>query len=321
VQVDSLLGFVDTTGAEVIPPIFPWNERNGAVGDGLAVIRKDGKSGFVDRTGKFVIPPVYDEAGAFHFGRALVVKDGRCGFIDRTGAMVIKNQYTSAREFSEGLAAVMVSDQAPGRWGYVDTSGQEVVPFGMVGMTANDITDFHDGRAMVQILGGPKNTTPVWVEIDRSANVLTGILAQFAATSLKVMHGFSEGRATFSLQSTQSGGGCGFYDRGGHVTFVSKATNLPRDVEGPTEAVATDIEDFHEGLAAVKANGKWGFVDTTGRFVIPPVFDRVGQVGRPYTGSVWLQLNGRYAMLFRGRLIFDGSRTEWDRKQRKLVTH
>jgi len=32
--------------------------------------------------------------------------------------------------------------------------------------------------------------------------------------------------------------------------------------------------DFYEGLAAVKKDGKWGFIDTTGNWVISPIFDR-----------------------------------------------
>jgi hypothetical protein len=36
-----------------------------------------------------------------------------------------------------------------------------------------------------------------------------------------------------------------------------------------------DAFDFHKGLARVKINDKWGFIDTTGRFVIQPKFDSV----------------------------------------------
>ena len=35
------------------------------------------------------------------------------------------------------------------------------------------------------------------------------------------------------------------------------------------------IEPFHEGLAAVQRNDQWGFVDTTGKEVVPPKYDNV----------------------------------------------
>ena len=32
-------------------------------------------------------------------------------------------------------------------------------------------------------------------------------------------------------------------------------------------------DDFSEGLAPVRSNGKWGYIDTTGREVIPCIYD------------------------------------------------
>ncbi|HBK2048805.1 TPA: WG repeat-containing protein [Campylobacter coli] len=36
-----------------------------------------------------------------------------------------------------------------------------------------------------------------------------------------------------------------------------------------------DIWDFSEGLAKVKLNGRWGFIDRSGKFVIEPKFDDI----------------------------------------------
>jgi hypothetical protein len=32
-------------------------------------------------------------------------------------------------------------------------------------------------------------------------------------------------------------------------------------------------KDFTEGIAAVRLNGKWGFVDQTGKEIIPPKYE------------------------------------------------
>ena len=39
------------------------------------------------------------------------------------------------------------------------------------------------------------------------------------------------------------------------------------------ELDADNIKDFHECLAAIKRNGKWGFIDKTGKAVIPCIYD------------------------------------------------
>lgn len=42
------------------------------------------------------------------------------------------------------------------------------------------------------------------------------------------------------------------------------------------DAFYEDVFEFSEGFAGVRYQGKWGFIDVTGRWVVPPQFDRVG---------------------------------------------
>ena len=52
-------------------------------------------------------------------------KDGKYGFIDTTGKEVVPCQYDDASwSFSEGLARV----KKDGKWRYIDTTGKEVIP-------------------------------------------------------------------------------------------------------------------------------------------------------------------------------------------------
>ena len=56
--------------------------------------------------------------------------------------------------------------------------------------------------------------------------------------------------------------------------FNKKAQKSFNTFDFPIIELAFDadyIEDFHECLAAIKRNGKWGFIDKTGKLVIPCV--------------------------------------------------
>jgi len=115
--------------------------------------------GFVNRAGEIVVPLEYSYVSDFRDGLARVEVDGRAGFIDRAGNVVIPLEYDSIdfriRElesvysrfpqtfpgfhpnytlerffpsighFNDGVAVM----SRGGRWGAIDRTGREVVPF------------------------------------------------------------------------------------------------------------------------------------------------------------------------------------------------
>ena len=70
----------------------------------------------------------YKNIENFHEGLAKVrlgdYKTGKYGFIDTTGKEVVPPKYDRADSFSEGLALVKLNYQ----YGFIDTTGKEVVP-------------------------------------------------------------------------------------------------------------------------------------------------------------------------------------------------
>ena len=55
-----------------------------------------------------------------------------------------------------------------------------------------------------------------------------------------------------------------------------------------------DIESFYEGLAGVYLNDKWGFIDETGRVVIPCKYDNIYDFSE---GLARIKLNGKYGFI------------------------
>jgi hypothetical protein len=146
VYKDGKIGFIDKTGELVIPLIYKDARNFGgglihaAVGEWPNI-----KWGLIDITGKEVVPLIYDYIFAFLDDWAVAQKDGKFGFIDKTGKEIVPCIYDNAQPFSEGLAPVRIGDWETGKWGYINIAGEEIIPFIYTGAGI-----FSNGLAPVQ---------------------------------------------------------------------------------------------------------------------------------------------------------------------------
>lgn len=135
----------------------------------LTPIYENGRWGYADQSGKVVIAAQFDAARPFARGMARVglvdeelpeidaSPNIKWGYIDERGRVLVELRYAVLRDFSEGLAVAAVlgsgraerlpvvrGDRRNLRWGYVDTSGREVIP-----MQFLSAEDFSEGLAAV----------------------------------------------------------------------------------------------------------------------------------------------------------------------------
>ena len=264
----------------------------------LFIVEKDGKSGFIDRTGKIVIPLQFDSANGFSEGLALVTLKGKKLFIDTTGRVQFEAKYDVIRNFAEGLCAVNIGEKRianiglisdPGKWGYIDKTGKLVIPMkfthaenfseGLAAIKEGDNGAFidHDMKKAFEL---PLDVTLGFRE--GIAGVLyRGTLAYFDKSGKKISpplgygpksNSFSEGLVPVEIK-----GKTGFMDRTGKIVI---------------EPQFEDAENFVDGLAPVRVHSeettwcpreasgsrkgftnKWGYIDKTGKMVIPPQFE------------------------------------------------
>ena len=122
-QVSSKLtqrGLVDSTGREIIPPIYDLPIGIGH-NNTLFSVSKKNKFGFVDGNGNVVIPLNYSYASPFAEDYAYVISSkNRYGYIDRTGKIVIPFKYEGAKDFQDGIAGVKMK----GKWAIIGKDGQ-----------------------------------------------------------------------------------------------------------------------------------------------------------------------------------------------------
>ena|SRR5215813_2989106 len=263
-------------------------------------IEKDGKSGFIDSTGKVVIAPQFDSVSGFSEGLALVTRKGKKFFIDPSGRTVFEANFDIVGNFSEGVAVVNIGEtriahigliDKPGKWGYIDKTGKLVIPmkFTHAEGFSEGLAAIRDGDRGAFIDHGGKIVFEVPLDVtlgfhEGIAGVLyRGTLAYFDRTGKQISPplGYSASNNSFSegLVPVQIKEQYGFMDRTGKLVIAPQFVGA---------------EDFREGLAPVRVHSeettwcpsepsgsrkgftnKWGFIDKTGKFIIPPQYESV----------------------------------------------
>jgi WG containing repeat len=186
------------------------------------------------------------------------------GFIDRTGKIIIKlppNHY-SFRGFSEGLAAIRMPHvsiaKEPGL-GYIDRTGKIVIPPKFI-----DWEGLRGGENFAEGLAAFVSPIP-----DRQGRYLTGYMnktgkvvipAKFADNPGNFVKGMALVKV-YNKSNQQGETRYAFIDRQGKILF-----------EKPKTFTVTDYSVFSEGLAPVQINEQWGFINQSGKLVIPANF-------------------------------------------------
>lgn len=197
-----------------------------------------------------------------------VVRNRKLGFIDKAGREVIPARFSDYANvqyfpdlprFSEGLAAVSQN----GRWGYIDCSGRFAIApqFGSARPFSNGVAAVREGT--YPLAAGKA----LW--IDHSGRVLfTGQVRDFQTD-------FHDG--FLLLADDKNGWAPGYVDK---------------NFQWKIPAQSQFRSGFHEGFAIFglgdAASRKFGFINTSGKIIIPAKYDRVSDFNEGLAGAcVW----------------------------------
>jgi len=267
-----------------LPTTAPWEEltvRNDGKGkwgyvrtvDALAefmeLSAKSGGKAHVEQAAespqRWCIAPRFDGACEFAEGAAAVEVSGRWGFIDDGGRFFARPEFHEVVEFRAGYAAVRVED----RWGYINRRGEVVIP------PQYEYADlFSEGLAAVSKGGryGYINTLGAFVIPPQFDDA--GMFAEGAAVvrrASKSTYIRRDGKPLTELH----------FDRAETFCY-GRAAVLSGNRWGVLDSLGNLIVPFQfeeissqysEGLAAAKRDGKWGFIDLCGDWVIQPIYD------------------------------------------------
>jgi WG containing repeat len=280
-------GYIDKTGKIVIEPRFteayPFHGGLAIVGfmknvdrpqpgsssliDGITgrEIWQVKRYGYIDRTGKFVIPPEFTDARPFYGDNP--------GFPFPPGTTKISEGFLGNETpnpfepyppvpglvaYDGELAAVRAGKEYKNRWGYINREGKYVVKPQFC-----EAELFSAGVARVRVVrfdGLCEPDDPYdsdWTYIDKKGKYLT-------KSKFEKAEDFHEGLAWVSFNSQPGFVEDNFIDKTGKFLLGKNFHASPST-------------SFSEGLAIVE-NGRWpqikfGYIDKSGKFVIPPQFE------------------------------------------------
>ena len=213
------------------------------------------------------------DADKLSSGLLPVLRHGRVGYINMQGREVVPTIYDMfkdnggwARPVSEGRIVV----KRNGDYGVIGTGNQTIVPFSS---TITDIDDYRGGVARIR-----RNQSTSWLdkngkttsdpnENNEAMSASNNASPNNAASNNDPMSATQtkSPRSTpfTTLQPDQQDGRWGFVDDK-NVTMITYSFD--------------EVRPFSEGLAAVRVNDKWGFVNLGGELVIPFRFDNSGLI-------------------------------------------
>ena len=246
------------------------------------------KWGYIDSSGKVRIPGSFEEAEDFHDGLAAVKVKGKFGYIDVKGNLAIPARYDQVRSFSEGIAAVCMEHKLPlgltsPKWGFIDRTGKVVVE-----LKYDEVLDFSEGIGEVFTGWGMGSSTGHYV--DRTGRIILDkpdfIITRPFSSGLAFVAGFyvknkrfirPDGSVAFSVD--QYSAVSGFHDGLARICEDNKYGYLNTKGEIAIKPQYAEATSMHEGLAAVKIGERWGFIDQAGKITIKPQYNRLDSWG------------------------------------------
>ena len=266
----------------VIPLIYDYADK---FYDGLARIILNGKHGYIDKNGDIVLMINYDFTNGYSEGLAGVRLNNKWGIIDKNGKEIVSPKYDSVFSFHGGLCKVSLNK----KHGYINKLGKEVI------LPKYDIVDAFFGEGFYEEdFNRVRNFYSKSFYIDKTGKEFREVISTTTNSKYiillfvnKMADSMKSYTALVPIQSTElvKVGNIlkitekllsqillvPFLKKNKKVIYVDSITMNP--VFENMEFNGASL--FKDGLALIELNDKLGFIDISGKEVVPVIYDNV----------------------------------------------
>ena len=244
--------------------MYPYNSIPGA-----SKVKKNGKEVILDANGNPVFHVDFDQIWEFEGDVAYITLNGKAGYLKRDGSYLVEPIYDSSYKDPEQSYYHTKIGQL---WGLVLENGTVIPPkysapisfYGDYGIARIDTKYLYLDNHGKELTGAQFD----WAEPfhDGLARVGVGMKTRYLKANGELLPGIYDGGYDFS-------DGYALVYSDGKYKFIDKNGN---DAFGNLSIIYA--KPFSNGLAAVY-NGKWGYIDTSGKVAIPYQYDMAFSFG------------------------------------------
>lgn len=266
----------------------------------------------------------YQDVTAIYNGAIQVKLDGFWGLANARGGLFIPCEYDQVSTFSEDRTIVRKGET-------ISAVNQDNDRLALLHETAEEIGGFGGGRVSLRTNNGWQRANG---ELQMGSMVFEAIGMYsngYAPAKINGRWGLVDTGSEWLLQPEHEGiiqdelGRC--YAQG--AVFVKKGDQAILLVDGQQIGIYEDAKPFQDGWAAVKKDGKWGFIDIDGTTKIDFQFDDALSFGQHLAavrqGDLWgyVSLDGRVVIdptFLEARSFYGGSAPVRDADGWKFIT-
>ncbi len=287
IKISDKFGLIDAKENIIIEPLYDYlySPKNG-----LLRATKNKKEGVINLKQEIIVPLEYDNV-YMYLDKFIVTKDNKQGVLDNKGKLVIPIQYKDI-EFINLKPQRYIFKNELGKKGVLDEKGKIILEakYDRIKFFGNEYIVIEDNYPYIclGINGKPVSKIPYsdFIALGNDYVLMTDTLKQLILEKpdgSKVILGKGSDYYSRSNETLSDG-----------LIAINKKYNVFSYYDSDGKEVLSnlkyeEVKGFHHGFAAVKQEGKWGFINREGKAICDFDFDEVANFSNDGLAAVRIQ--------------------------------